>query len=98
MKCEEGTAAATLPAGRFGMVGLPTEQGSCFLHTPTTRYYNSFYKQMADARLESRVFRVKQTIAGARDSQPLLAGFEKAQGEQQVRLQLSEWLQRKPKP
>lgn len=36
----------------FGMVGLPTERRPRFLHTPTTRHCNSFYKQMADARLE----------------------------------------------
>lgn len=30
--------------------------------------------------------RLKQSIAGARDSQPLLVGFGEAQGEQLVRL------------
>lgn len=52
LKCEEGTAAATSPGAGVGTVGLPTERGPRFLHTPNTRYCNSFYKQMADARLE----------------------------------------------
>lgn len=76
----------------FGMVGLQQSRDptSDVPQPPdtTTAFINKWLRQGWR--------RLKECIAGARDSEPLLAGFEKAHGEQLVRLQPLEWLQRKP--